>query len=327
MLRARVFALGLVIASPAMAFAAGPSPHAASRAQYDKAQALFEKAKRQYEGGKAKDAIDGFRKSYDVVGSPISRLFIARCLVVLGQELEAFNELVQVKLDAVDEAKIEPKYSETRDAADQERSELEAKVAVVRVRVTADDDATLTIGGVVVPRRGWAEPMAVGAGPVDVVLTSAARTDKRTVQARVGAPVEVALSTREPAPAAAAVATGPTEGQLAAERRRQTLRTGAYVAAGVGAAGVVTFAVAGSIAKSNFNSLQDSCAGRCDPSKQSDVDSGRRTTTIANIGLVVGAVGVAAGATLFVLSRPTTEAPASTAVSVGPGWVSVDGRF
>jgi hypothetical protein len=327
MLRVRVLALSLVVAYPSAALAAGPPPHSASRAQYDKAQLLFEKAKKQYEGGKPKDAIDGFRKSYDVVGSPISRLFIARCLALLGQDREAFNELVEVKLDAAEEAKVEPKYAETRDAAEQERGELEARVAVVRVRATTDGGAgQLTIGGASIPARAWAEPLAVAPGSIEVVLSSSSRTDRRVVEARVGQPVEVALSTRADAPPPP-VAKGPSEAELAAESRRKSLRTGAYVSAAVGAAGVVTFAVAGSLARSKYNSLHDSCGGGCDPSKQSDIDSGRRTTTIANVGLVVGAVGAVAGATLFVLSRPTTESPARTAVSVGPGWVGVDGRF
>lgn len=327
----RLFAAVLVASLASLstpALAAGPPPHGASRAQFEKAQTFFEKAKKQYETGKIADALEGFKKSYEIVASPISRLYLARALVLLGREREGFNELVQVRLDAAIEAASDPKYNETRAAAEQERTELEAKVAVVRVRADGGDDATLTVAGASVARAAWGEPIALAPGKIEVVLASPSRTEKRTVEVRVGAPSEVAISVR--ASTAVAIAEAPpSDAAESAERRRRTLRTGAYVAAGVGVVGAIGFVAFGSIARSKFNSLKDQCAGPCDASRQGEIDAGKRDTTLANVGLVVGVVGVAAGVTLFALSAAKEGAPpaASAKLEAGAGWVGVSGRF
>jgi hypothetical protein len=53
---------------------------------------------------------------------------------------------------------------------------------------------------------------------------------------------------------------------------------------------------------------------------------------VANVGLGVGLVGVAAGAYLIVLappkpSKPTSSARGDVVLVPGPGWVAVAGRF
>ncbi len=62
---------------------------------------------------------------------------------------------------------------------------------------------------------------------------------------------------------------------------------GSWITGGVGLAGVATFAVFGSIAKSKANEL-DECLPHCPESLRSTADEGKRNQTIANIGLVVG---------------------------------------
>jgi hypothetical protein len=57
------------------------------------------------------------------------------------------------------------------------------------------------------------------------------------------------------------------------------------------------------------------------------VDTGRTYQTVANIGLGVGIAGLAAGTTLFFLSRGESKDDAKVAVGVGFGTASVRGRF
>jgi hypothetical protein len=109
------------------------------------------------------------------------------------------------------------------------------------------------------------------------------------------------------------------------------MRTLAFVAGGVGVAGLATFGIFGLMNNSKFGELEDSCGPNkvCSGDLKDTADTGKTYQTIANIGLVVGVVGIAGGVTLFVLSGKKTEAvPAEEAqLRVGPGNVSLQGRF
>ena len=77
-------------------------------------------------------------------------------------------------------------------------------------------------------------------------------------------------------------------------------KTFAYVAFGVGGAGLVVGAVTGIIAIGKHSKLKDNCPNDTCPSDQQDkVDSYKTVGTISTIGFIVGGVGIAAGAVLF----------------------------
>lgn len=316
------FALAL-----SMSASAGPPPSKATKAEFDKAQGLFEKAKEQLQKGKLDDAMAGFHKSYAVVASPISRLFVARCLAALGRDLDAYRELSDVIAEAKVEGAKDPKYLETKQAAETERAELAPKVAVVVVRV--DDPALtgdVTIAGAPRPRERLAEGWAVQPGSVEVVLTAAGKRDAKTVSVALGERKEVVFGAAE-APIAAAPQQITDEGAA----KRRSLRIGGWVAGAVGVVGLGVFAVQGSRARSRYDELKDECGGGpCPADRASDVSAGRRDAKIANIGLAVGAIGVGAGVTMLVLGREPKgrEARAGTlSIAGGPGSISIQGSF
>jgi hypothetical protein len=110
--------------------------------------------------------------------------------------------------------------------------------------------------------------------------------------------------------------------------RPSPLRTYAYIAGGVGLAGLATLAVFGTLAHGTYDDLQNACPnGACPPSKQGEVSSGKTQETLANVGLAVGIVGVAAGATLFVISLRKAPAGPSAAIVAGPSWVGIRGTL
>jgi hypothetical protein len=112
------------------------------------------------------------------------------------------------------------------------------------------------------------------------------------------------------------------------ESTTSPLRTWAYVAGGVGVAGLATFAITGIMARSTYNDLNSACGGGpCPPDKTGEISSGKTQETVANVGLVVGIAGVAAGATLFVLSLPKGSPAGSTGLVVAPGWMAVRGSW
>ena len=60
------------------------------------------------------------------------------------------------------------------------------------------------------------------------------------------------------------------------------LRPFAFVAAGVGVAGLATFAVAGIMSNSTYSNLETTCKGPCPPELAGDVSKGKTQQTIAN---------------------------------------------
>ena len=110
--------------------------------------------------------------------------------------------------------------------------------------------------------------------------------------------------------------------------RPSPLRLGAYAAGGVGVVGLAVFTIGGLAAHSTYNDLGSACHdGPCPADKQGEISSGKTQQTIANVGLVFGVAGVAAGATLFVLSLPKGAATSSASLVASPGWIGVDARW
>jgi hypothetical protein len=86
---------------------------------------------------------------------------------------------------------------------------------------------------------------------------------------------------------------------------KTNLRTYAYVAGGVGAAGLIGFAVFGAMGKSKQSELEKSCSPTCSPD---EIDSVKSKFLIADISLGVGLVGLGTGVALFFLSQPSSKA-------------------
>ncbi|HEX4477606.1 MAG TPA: hypothetical protein VH142_21095 [Polyangiaceae bacterium] len=103
---------------------------------------------------------------------------------------------------------------------------------------------------------------------------------------------------------------------------RTRLRPYAYVAGGVGAAGLISFAVFGLVGKSQQSDLEHAgCRPDC---SQNKVDAIHTKYTLADISLGIGVAGVGGGVALYFLSRPKTPSHASDAglrldVKAAPG--------
>ncbi len=288
------------------------------------------------------------RASLDVIDSPNARLELARTLRDSDKLGEAWVEYGRVIETATKLAASESRYAKTADAATNERSDIEPKLAFVTVTVAnPPENAALKVGGRVIPHEQWSGPIVAPAGAVDVVIADASGNElaRQTVSATVGQKIPVALDATAPATAPgggkASAGTGDddTPGGAAEPKpaadtpppsNRTKLRPFAYVAGGVGVAGLATFAIAGLLSNSTYSDLQSKCPsskGGCPPGNAGEISSGQTQQTIANVGLVVGLVGVAAGATLFVLSMPPKSPVANAALVVAPGYFGVKGSL
>jgi hypothetical protein len=327
-------------AVPALASAAGVSPTGASPAQREQAQAKFTKGKELLGQKKYAEALAEFQGSVDVVASPNARLFIARTLREMNKLAEAYAEFGRTEKDAKALAPSDARYAKTADAAAAERQELAPKLAFVTVTLKGPTEQTrLTIAGGEVDRAGWNEPAPVQPGTFEVTIeTPNVPAVRRLVTLGAGekTAIDVDAATGSatgggtPIGTATEVKPPPTvEPAKASPAAGSGYRTYAYVAGGVGAAGLLTFGIFGAMTAGTYADLKDACGDRpCPASKQGDVDSGKTTQTIANVGLIVGVVGAAAGVTLFVLSKPKKPSDAvTTQAVVGPSYVGLAGTF
>ncbi len=294
-----------------------------------KATALFGKGLDLYNAKKYALAREQFKLSYAEVPSPNSHLYIARCTAKMGDTPAAYNEYDKVIDEATERGKTEDKYLPTRDTAREERTELQSKVALVTVNVVHPGPTTVVrIGGAEVPREQWDKPFAVPPGSVEARVSAGdSPITSQAVTIAAGQSSTLVLD----AAAAPVVAAGTgTEEPTTKSGKSSALRPAGIIVGSVGVAGFVMFAVAGSMSKSTYSSLEKDCgAGPCPSSRADDISAGRTQQTLANVGLVIGAVGVAAGATLLVLSLGKNKsAPApTTGLVVGPGYMGLNGTF
>jgi hypothetical protein len=102
-----------------------------------------------------------------------------------------------------------------------------------------------------------------------------------------------------------------------------------YVSGGIGVLGLASFGIFGLLNHSQYGDLDDECSGGvCPGSIRQDAVRGHRYQTIANIGLLVGVVGIGTGLGLYFMDDGAeNERQASTQVRLGLGSVTVKGSF
>lgn len=346
---ASAFSVG---ALPTIVRAAGKGIDEASEAEKTQAQKKFKEGSKAFEKEQYDKAIESFNASYEIVASPNAHVMLGRAQRKAGKLLEAYETLQA----AVEEAKVlaikVPKYQQAVDTANAELTEIHADIAVLVIDVAnAPPSTTLTVAGRPIAKERW-KSVPVLPGKIEVVAKSTeGREARQTVEAAAGSDPIVHLDLNpqpaavEAAPAAPPVAEpppmppSPPEAPPPAPVVESThpLRPWAFVATGVGVAGLGTFAVAGMMARSTENDLEASCPNDlCAPDLKSKVDKGHTEQTIANIGLAVGIVGTAAAVTLFVIdaggsSKETAlrrrPATARLKLLAGPASAALRGEF
>lgn len=308
------------------AVASAPPAHAQSAPS---AKQQFASAQKLFEDKRYAEALPEFRALLAGSGSPNARLYVARCLRELGDLPAAFEEMSTTLKDARSKAEGESKYVQTRDAAAGELAVLEGKIGKIVIAIA--DDATgaqVTLNGKPVALDRLGTPIAAAPGDVVVrVIIAGHEPIERHAASKGGETTTVAISFRPGAPAPAPSLAGPVaptptpESAPAAETTGGGVRKLGFVTVGLGVAGGLVFAITGSMASSKYSSVKDACGGvRCaDPGKASDIDSGKSLDTIANVGLVVGIVGVVAGVTMIAFGGPKAAPRATVGVAPAPG--------
>ncbi|HNS96788.1 MAG TPA: hypothetical protein PLJ27_23965 [Polyangiaceae bacterium] len=313
--------------------AAGAALHQATGAQKQEAQKLFLNAKQSFDKQQYDAALTGFLASYDVVASPNSLLMAARALVALDRLEEAFATYQEVIEVAKEAAAKDKKYAPSLESAEKEFEELRPRIALVTFDIVgATSDTELFINDQPMARDRWDKQIPVRAGVVSITAKSPGKPDfQQDLTLSGGASsqrIDLQAFWAPPPPPPSTDIDDESSAHGNVDLLGLDKRTWAYIAGGVGAAGVVTFGVFGALNQSKYNNLQDDCPnGRCPSDRSDDINAGRRYQTIANVGLVVGVVGLGTGTALYFLSKDSGREQPTTQVGFGPGSVTVQGTF
>ena len=330
------------------AHADSASPSAAAKA---KAKRAFDRGEKLYQGGKFEEAAAAFQESYDEARDPKALMMVARIQRDNGELLKARATYQQAQ--EVAEA-AEATGQGSRAPVDEIKNELrdidgvlgfitiELSHAPPGTRVSIDDsDVTSQLG----------KPIRAEPGPLVVTATAPGGVEKsENAMVKAGQSSSVTLSFGWSSKSDEALADArededepppPPKKQPEPDSKQpaNTKRTLAWVAGGVGVVGISAFAVFGSLSASKFKQLAGDCPdNHCDPSLEDDKNAGKTFQTVANVGLVVGAVGLGAAITLFAIGGPRDaahgdkhaahgEKPAQAKLELGLGRVALSGSF
>jgi hypothetical protein len=243
----------------------------------------------------------------------------------------AYAEFGRTMVEAKELSAGDNRYKLANDAAMIERGEIEPQLAFVSLTITNPTEATrVTVGGEEVRRAAWTEPAPAAAGTTEIVVETPGHAPLKTsLTLTQGTKKSVTIDAQSgEALAEPAAPPPPAEAPPPSPAAPIPLRTWAYVAGGVGAAGILTFAIAGLAARSTYGDLQNKCgAGPCPPGHEGEIASGKTQQVVANVGLVLGVLGAGVGATLFVLSMPKSAAAPAAAIVASPAWIGVRGTL
>jgi hypothetical protein len=190
----------------------------------------------------------------------------------------------------------------------------------------------VTIDGVALPDVALEAPRRLNPGDHVAVATVAGIKVETKFHLEPGETKDVGVEVPD-APMSPDVApgTGPVgpapvvvQGSPAASRPS---RVPAYIALGVGGAGVVVTAAFGALALGNKSTLNGDCTvghSTCPGSAQSEINSFRTNAIVSDIGLGIGVVGVGIGGLLLLTNRGESGPPPPTtgSVHVSP-WVGL----
>jgi hypothetical protein len=321
--------LGALALAPARAFAENPD-----EATRTAARALGNAGVDAYQANDFTTATDKLEKAYALVRAPSLGLWSGRALVKVGKWVEAADRFLEVTSLQVPTGDYAVQKQAQSDAA----AELQAlrpriPALVVKVEGAALADCSFTVDGQPVASTLLAEGRLVNPGSHVVEAhrggdqaraeISAAEGERKTVVLAFNASPAVAPVAVTPVAANSNPASPPKAETSSAS---STQRTWAWIALGVGGAGVIVGGISGLVAlgkKSDLDGNPHCQNNRCAPSESDAVDSYNSLRTVSSIGLFAGAGVAAVGAVLLV----TAPSGASAQAFVGPRSVGVRGNF
>jgi len=289
------------------------------------AQALFDQGLEDMKAGRYKIGCAFIKRSLDIDARPGTAFTLAECYSKAGKSASAVEMYDQYL--ALYDAMPPDQQRQQAARADLSRSERTRLFAIVSwVTVTLPSSAP---AGVVVTRDGEAYPsnllgVAIATDPGAHVFTTHAPSGpliEQRVEVAAGERKELQLEVRTAESAAETEESPPTASPEAPDTTEPTEERGTnpwlYVTIGGGAAGFLTYAVAGAILLDKRSTIQSEChpdkrlpdgSIPCSPEGKKAADLAKGTLVpLTEVGLGVGLVGAAATVLLLVLDDSSSS--------------------
>jgi len=296
---------------------------AASTAAKSAPEAAFAEAVRIFKSGDTARALPLFVHLGETTNSPNVQLYVGYCHLDQGHDREAhqaFSQSVKLSRDLSGD-----KYMATQEAAQVELGKLNLRLASLTISfVDLPAEFVVKLDGAAIDSALLGSPLVVAPGPHLVEAEAkGAKPISREVPLEAGAFKAIALQFEKMSEpdAPKQLVTQPVLVEQATPTSSWT-RWG-LVAAGLGAVGFGTFAVAGLQARSTYNKLQTECPSGCsDAAHRDDASKGSTYQSVANVGLALGIAGSITGATLVYLGA-TRRTAAAPSIEVSPQLVKL----
>jgi hypothetical protein len=335
-MRHRRFLNPSVIALLACAFAAIARPASAQSAD-----ALFQKGLEAMKAGNYGAGCPLLEASYRLDPLPGVLFTVAECETAWGKMTLAVDHYRDflTTLTTVPAARLE-RFEERRRIALEKIALASALMPEITLDVAAGADAAGLVvkrNGVLIERPSYGVTQKVDPGEY-VISAEGPGGGVWERRLTLGERDRIRVDVPWPLPRGESSAdTAPSEKRVAdpgSAPSSSGLRPWAYVAAGVGVAGLATGVIAGLSAMSDKSAVDANCPNHlCNADGQSALASGRTSSLISTIGFSVGVVGIGTTAILFLVTGKKTDPvgslPVTPSVAVGSQGASLalEGTF
>ena len=297
------------------------------------AERLFREGVKLRDAGDFTSACPKFADSFALDPAPGTLVNLGDCEVRIGK-LTAAIEHYKLAVAGF------PKGDKRRDLVAQKATAVEPKLAHLTIKLapTVPETARITRAGAPFDRKESGVAVTMDPGSVSIVVTAPDRQDatypitlgegeSKEATVDVGAPVEkkaVATPASNKAAPASTPASAPPSGN--------GMKTAGYVAGGIGLVSLGVGTVTGIMAMGKANDVKQHCDTQtyaCDSTGVEAAHAGNTLAPVSTVTLIAGAVLVAGGVTLVVISGKKKEPQVSFVPAFGPsgGGGSVVGRF
>jgi hypothetical protein len=284
------------------------------------------------QAGDSAKAVDKLDKALRTLRAPSIALWSGRALIKHGQLIEAAERLLEAtRLPVSGDTAVQ---EQAKADAEKELEQLRPRIPSLVIRVEGATDAEVSLDGKAVPASLLGEDRPVNPGAHQLAARRGAEQQGQNVRVVEGERREVVLrfdaAAASPAPAPAAPAPSPTGRQAGGGSR-----TLAFVALGLGGAGLALGGVTGALALSKKSGLDDDtehCRNdQCEYAVEDEVNSLRTFRSVSTIGFIAGGALAATGVVLLLTSgagdQKSARGARRLALHVSPAALHVKGSF
>lgn len=280
----------------------------------DVARSIAVSGREAFNAGDYDTALTMFRKAYELYPAPTVVLYQARTLEKMGRWVEASEAYSRTARISVP-SNAPAQFAEAIAAAREEREALVSRIPTltVELRGVRDDDPRMrvTINSRRLDTTQLAQPQRLDPGTYRIVgaLGSERQFDSEVTLVS-GQRRRVTISLDLASDALDVDSGGASQGTVGKDpARHRSIPILAYVAGGVGVAGVGAGVITGLLANGRYDDAERLCEdGRCAASSPGldAVDAFRTWRMVSSISYGVGAVGIAAGVVMWLTASDDT---------------------